>query len=202
MPARRSIRSRRTQNREARFLRSSPDQDLLRRRRRMPGGHALHGDTAERRRHPVPVPPGLRGNPSQRESRGPVDVLGAVHRHSPPHVARRAMRRVRDERPLRGLPRPGLWDDRRPDGRRSSLHSHSGHVRRVATSPLANPGGRSGAPAGTRRRGRDRVRPRIAGDDRLGRCGRGADEEDPRVRPGHGRSGPSRSPAARAASTA
>ena len=30
-----------------------PDQDLLRRRRRVPGGDALHGDPAERRRHAV-----------------------------------------------------------------------------------------------------------------------------------------------------
>ena len=74
------------------------DQDLLRRGRRVPGGHALHGDTAERRRHAVPLSPGLRGDASQRESRGPLDVLGAVHRHSPPHLARRAMRGVRDER--------------------------------------------------------------------------------------------------------
>ena len=48
--------------------------------------------------------------------------------HSPPHLARRAMRRVRDERPLRRLPRPGLRDERRSDGRGSSLHSHSRHV--------------------------------------------------------------------------
>ena len=41
------------------------DQDLLRRGRRMPGGHALHGDPAERRRHPVPLPAGLCGNASQ-----------------------------------------------------------------------------------------------------------------------------------------
>ena len=47
-------------------------------------------------------------------------------------VARRTMRRVRDERPLRRLPRPGLRHDRRPDGRRSAVHAHAGHVRRVA----------------------------------------------------------------------
>ena len=40
----------------------SPDQDLLRRGRRVPGGDALHGDTAERGCHPVPLPPGLRGD--------------------------------------------------------------------------------------------------------------------------------------------
>ena len=57
----------------------APDQDLLRRRRRMSGGHALHGDTAERRCHAVPVSPGLRGHASQREPRGPLDVFGAVH---------------------------------------------------------------------------------------------------------------------------
>ena len=39
------------------------------------------------------------------------------------------------------------------------------------------------------RRGHDRVRPRIADDDRVGRCGRRAHEEDPRVRPGDGRQG-------------
>ena len=118
-----------------RTLRSLPDQDLLRRGRRVPGGDALHGDTAEWRRHPVPVPPGFRGDASQRESRGPLDVLGALHRHSPPHLARRAMRGVRDERPLRGLPRPGLRDDRRSDGRRPALHAHPGDVRRVPPSP-------------------------------------------------------------------
>ena len=36
---------------------------------------------------------------------------------------------------------------------------------------------------------RDRVRRRIAADDRVGRCGRRAHEEDPRVRPGDGRQG-------------
>ncbi len=39
-------------------------QDLLRRRRRMPGRDALHGNTAERRCHAVPLPPGLRGDAS------------------------------------------------------------------------------------------------------------------------------------------
>ena len=47
-----------------------------------------------------------------------------------PHLARRAMRRVRDERALRGLPRPGLRDDRRCDGRRSPLHPRPREVRR------------------------------------------------------------------------
>ena len=121
------------------------DQDLLRRGRRVPGGDALHGDTAERRCHPLPLPPGLRGDPSQLESRGPLDVLGAVHRHSPPHLARRAVRGVRDERPLRGLPRPGLRDDRRSDGRRSPLHPHPREVRRVPPSRHPRPCGRSGA---------------------------------------------------------
>ena len=45
----------------------SADQDLLRRGRRVPGGDALHGDPAERRCHAVPLPPGLRGDASQRE---------------------------------------------------------------------------------------------------------------------------------------
>ena len=39
-----------------------PDQDLLRRGRRVPGGDALHGDPAERRCHALPLPPGLRGD--------------------------------------------------------------------------------------------------------------------------------------------
>ena len=46
-------------------------------------------------------------------SHGPLDLLGAVRRHSPPLLARGAVRGVRDERPLRRLPRPGLRDDRR-----------------------------------------------------------------------------------------
>ena len=95
-----------------RGTRTLRDQDLLRWRGRLPGGDALHGNTAERGCHAVPLPPGLRGNSSQLDSRGSVDVLGLVCRHSPPHLARRAMRRVRDERPLRGLPRQGLRDDR------------------------------------------------------------------------------------------
>ena len=129
-------------------LAGRPDQDLLRRGRRVPGGDALHGDTAERGCHPLPLPPGLRGDSSQLESRGPLDVLGAVRRHSPPHLARRAMRGVRDERPLRGLPRPGLRDDRRSDGRRSALHPHPRHVRRV--SPARHPRPRVGARGGAR----------------------------------------------------
>ena len=44
-----------------------PDQGLLRRGRRLPGRHALHGDPAERGCHPLPVPPRLRGQPSQLE---------------------------------------------------------------------------------------------------------------------------------------
>ena len=45
--------------------------------------------------------------------------------------------------------------------------------------------GRAAAP-GSPETPRDRVRPRIHRDDRVGRGGRGADEEDPRVRAGHG----------------
>ena len=143
------------------------DQDLLRRGRRVPGGHALHGDTAERRCHPLPLPPGLRGDSSQLESRGPLDVLGAVRRHSPPHLARRAMRGVRDERPLWGLPRPGLRDDRRSDGRRPPLHPHPRHVRRVSPSrhprPLRPSRGaglpRSSTAPNRRRRSRGTMRP-------------------------------------------
>ena len=100
-----------------------------RRGRRVSGGDALHGDPAERRRHPVPLPPGFRREPSQRGSRGPLDLLGAVRRHPPPILARGAVRGVRDERPLRGLPHPGLRDDRRPDGGRSALHPHPREVR-------------------------------------------------------------------------
>ena len=59
------------------------NQDLLRRCRRVPGGHPLHGDPAERRCHAVPLSPGLRGDTSQFESRGTLDLVGAVHRHSP-----------------------------------------------------------------------------------------------------------------------
>ena len=49
-------------------VRSVPDQDLLRRGRRVPGGDALHGDTAERRCHALSLPSGLRGDSSQLES--------------------------------------------------------------------------------------------------------------------------------------
>ena len=127
--------------------RSVPDQDLLGRGRRLPGGDALHGDTAERRCHPLPLPPGLRGDPSQLESRRPLDLLGAVHRHSPPYLARRAMRGVRDERTLRGLPRPGLRDDRRSDGRRPALHPHPREVRRVPPPRPSSLAKRSGRPS-------------------------------------------------------
>ena len=41
--------------------RSVPDQDLLRRGRRVPGGDALHGDTAERRCHSCPYLPVFAG---------------------------------------------------------------------------------------------------------------------------------------------
>ena len=143
---------------------SDPDQDLLRRGRRVPGGDALHGDPAERGCHPLPLPPGLRGEPSPRDSDGPLDVLGAVHRHSPPHLARRAMRGVRDERPLRGLPRPGLRDDRRSDGRRSALHPHARHVRRLSSSCSArasriSPQCQSSTVQRRRRRSRGTMRP-------------------------------------------
>ncbi len=110
-------------------------QDLLRGGRRLPGRDALHGDPAERGCHAMPIPSGLRRKPSQVASRGPLDVIGAVQRHSPPYLARRAMRRVRDERTLWGVPRPGLRDDRRSDGRRSALHPHAREVRGVPTSP-------------------------------------------------------------------
>ena len=110
------------------------------------------------------------------------------------YLARRAVRGVRDERPLRGLPRPGLRDDRRSDGRRPALHPHPREVRRVPASPCPpQPWRRRGlhgrAASGMPGDSRDRVRPRIGDDDRVGRCGRRADEEDPRVRPGDGRQG-------------
>ncbi len=148
-----------------------PDQDLLRRRRRVPGGDALHGDTAERRCHALPLPSGLRGNSSQLEPRGPLDVLGAVRQHSPPYLARRAMRGVRDERPLRGLPRPRLRDDRRSDGRGPPLHPHPRQVRRVPPSRRPRPArpsrGRRGLPRSStalnrRRPSRGTMRPQRA----------------------------------------
>ncbi len=117
---------------------------------------------------PCPYLPVFAGTPSQRESRGPLDLLGAVHRHSPPHLARRAMRGVRDERPLRRLPRPGLRDDRRSDGRGSALHPHARHVRRVSPArasrgPAPGPGRsadrRSSTARSRRRRSRGTMRP-------------------------------------------
>ena len=183
---------------------SVADQDLLRRGRRLPGGDALHGNTAERRCHALPLPPGLRGDSSQLESRGPLDVLGAVHRCSPPHLARRAVRRLRDERSVRGLPRPRLWNDRRFDGRGSALHATPGDVRRVAAA-LTLLGARSagaerghGVPASDGDGGSGGAKPRglmssstesNLDDDRVGRCGRRAHEEDPGVRPGDGGEG-------------
>ena len=159
------------------------NQDLLGWRGRVPGGHALHGDLAERGCHAVPLPPGLRGDPTQLEPRGHVDVLGALRRHSPPLFARRTMRRVRVEQPLRGLPRQGLWDDRRSDGRRPSLTPHTRHVRRVTAAGHPGPCGcLRGASPGS-------IWTRVAADDRVGRCRSAAYEEGPRVRPGHGRKG-------------
>ena len=38
-------------------------EELRRRRRRLPGGHPLHGDPSQRRRHPVPLPAALRRKP-------------------------------------------------------------------------------------------------------------------------------------------
>ena len=147
---------------------------------------------------PCPYLPVFAGIAPQNESDQPLDVVGAVHRHSPAHVARRAMRGVRDERPLRGLPRPGLRDDGRFMAE-DPLCTHTPGT--FAGSPLLTL--RARPPAGRARRVpaatawgaaasppvNNRVRPRIAGDHRLGRCGRRADEEDPRVRPGNGREG-------------
>ena len=131
------VRRRQVRRRRGRIVVARParDQDLLGRCRRVSRGHALHGDPAERRCHAVPVPPGLRGLASQREPGGPVDVLGAVHRHPASHLARRTMRGVRDERPLRRLSCPRVRHDRRSDGRRSPLHPYPWHVRRVASPP-------------------------------------------------------------------
>ena len=120
----------------------------FRRRGRVPGGDALHGDPAERRCHPLPLSPGLCGVASQLEPDGPLDVLGAVHRHSPPHLAGRPMRGLRDERPVRRLPRPGLRDDGGSDGRGSALHSHSRQV--CGVSPSRTPG-RSASASGASR---------------------------------------------------
>ena len=107
---------------------------------------------------PLPLPSGLRWNSPRLESRGPLDVLGAVRRHSPPHVARRAMRGERDERPLRGLPRPGVRDQRRSDGRRPALYPHP---RQFAGSPPLMLGGASqaGVPATRSVRGGVEVAP-------------------------------------------
>ena len=85
----------------------------------------------------------------------------------------------RDERPVRRLPRPGLRHDRRSHGRRSPLHPHSRDVHGV---PLAHPL----RACRSLRSFRGRVRPRIVGDDRVGRCGLRAYEEDPCVRQGDG----------------
>ena len=108
------------------------DQDLLRGAGGCPAGTHYMGIRPNGDVTPCPYLPVFAGTLRSVEPRGPLDVLGAVRRHSPPHVARRAMRGVRDERALRRLPRPGLRDDRRSDGRRSALHPHAGHVRRIS----------------------------------------------------------------------
>ena len=60
--------------------------------RGVPGGHALHGDPAERGRHSVPVSTSLRRKPSPVATRGSLDFIRAVHRHPPAHGARGPMR--------------------------------------------------------------------------------------------------------------
>ena len=61
-----------------------PDQDLLRRGRRVPGGDALHGDTAERRCHArVPISRSSRGLFAARVSR----ISGRPRRCSPTFAA-------------------------------------------------------------------------------------------------------------------
>ena len=80
-----------------------PDQDLLRRRRRVPCRDALHGDTAERGRHALPLPPRLRGDAPQLEfadlwtRRGYSPTFAAAPRSADDAGSR-------DERPLRRLP--------------------------------------------------------------------------------------------------
>ena len=111
------------------------------------------------------------------------EVFTDIRRRS--SLGGRTVRGLRDERPLRGLPCAGLRDDRRSDGRRPPLHPHPRQVRRVPPSRHPRPCVRRGVAGSSR----GRVRPRIAGDDRVGRCGLRAHEEDPRVRPGHGRQG-------------
>jgi MoaA/NifB/PqqE/SkfB family radical SAM enzyme len=49
---------------------------------------------------------GPEGSPAERDPRAQASG-GAVRRHSPPHLARRAMRGVRDERPTAGAAAPG-----------------------------------------------------------------------------------------------
>ncbi len=71
------------QDRAGERRRRIADQDLLWRRRRMSGGDALHGDPAERRCHAVPVSPGVRRVTSECKSLGTLELVGAVHRHSP-----------------------------------------------------------------------------------------------------------------------
>ena len=97
-----------------------------------------------------------------------LDVLGAVHRHPPAHLARRPLRPLRDQRPLRRLPRPRLRHDRRRDGRGSALHAQARHARRLARSWRS---ARHRPPAPRRRPGdpiRRRPPPTIAWDDAAG----------------------------------
>ena len=88
---------------------------------------------------PCPYLPGIRGIASPHEPDRALVLLGALHRHPAPRRARWTVRRMRDERPVRGVPRPGLRHDRRSDGGGPALHAHAGEVRR-------------GSPAGARRR--------------------------------------------------
>src|SRR5688500_14058021 len=92
------------------------------------------------------------------------------------------MRGVRDERPLRQLPRPGLRDDRRSHGGRSPLYPHARQVRGVP-SPRPQP------PCRRLRTIGDRVRRRRSGNARVGRCCRRAHEEGSCVRPRNGGQG-------------
>src|SRR5678809_1219437 len=119
------------------MVRFVADSNLLGRRRRMSRGHALHGDTSEWRRHALSLPAGVRGDASQGDVGGPLDVFGIVHGYPTAPVTWRALWRVRDERPLRRLPGPSLRYGRRFDGRRSALHPYAWKVRWIPPAHVA-----------------------------------------------------------------
>ena len=153
-------------------------QDLLRWRRRLPGGHALPGDPPERRRHAVPLPAGIRGilrSTSLTEVWTSSELFTGIRRRAS----------------LGG--RCGACEmNAQCGGCRARAYGMTGDL--MAEDPLCThtPGKFAGAPlltalpAGA---SRDRVRSGIAGHHRVGRCGQRAHEEDPRVRAGDGRQG-------------